>query len=255
MKQEPLTNLGDLGPPPVRPRAEPLSHRLPLQGGVLEASTRLPVELYHSPLEGESQKPSRMAKADAVGGRRRASWMRPQPAKRRLMRRGQGSAPDRATGRLKPVATGVLPIRPATSPGLCFDPVHAVPAGRVAGCRIAGKLSGTERECMRAGRPRSRVGRSPCRCGRAVTLGGPSGAFVAFRGSLLFSVVSDKLFSHPFRSEARPCQAGGPADSRSGSTRSLGLSRPSTSRPLTWARMRWICRKPSVRAAGPGCRM
>ena len=25
---------------------------------------------YHSPLEGESQKPSRMAKADAVGGRR-----------------------------------------------------------------------------------------------------------------------------------------------------------------------------------------
>ena len=28
---------------------------------------------YHSPLEGESQKPSRLAKADAVGGGRRAN--------------------------------------------------------------------------------------------------------------------------------------------------------------------------------------
>ncbi len=49
----------------------PLSRRLPLKGGVLEASTRLPVELYHFPLEGESQKPSRMAKADAEGGKAR----------------------------------------------------------------------------------------------------------------------------------------------------------------------------------------
>ena len=31
---------------------------------------------YHSPLEGESQKPSRQAKADAVGGQRRAAKMR-----------------------------------------------------------------------------------------------------------------------------------------------------------------------------------
>ena len=53
------------------------------------------------------------------------------------------------------------PSRPATAPGLCFVRAHAVPAGRVAGCRIAGKLSGTQRECMRAGRPRSRVGSSP----------------------------------------------------------------------------------------------
>ena len=70
-----------LPPPPVRLRAEPLSHRLPLQGGVIEASTRLPVELYHSPLEGESQKPSRMAKADAVGGKARLRTVRPQAAK------------------------------------------------------------------------------------------------------------------------------------------------------------------------------
>ena len=32
---------------------------------------------YHSPLEGESQKPSRQAKADAVGGGRRAAKLRP----------------------------------------------------------------------------------------------------------------------------------------------------------------------------------
>ena len=37
---------------------------------------------------------------------------------------------------------------------------HAVPAGRVDGCPIAGKPSATERWCMRAGRPRSRVGAS-----------------------------------------------------------------------------------------------
>ena len=30
----------------------------------------------HSPLEGDSQKPSRKAKADAVGGRRRAARLR-----------------------------------------------------------------------------------------------------------------------------------------------------------------------------------
>ena len=31
---------------------------------------------YHSPLEGESQKPSRLAKADAVGGGRGAARLR-----------------------------------------------------------------------------------------------------------------------------------------------------------------------------------
>ncbi len=71
-------------PPPVRLRAEPLSHRLPLQGGVIEASTRLPVELYHSPLEGESQKPSRRRRlmrwgADATAPRCGAGvfWVHP----------------------------------------------------------------------------------------------------------------------------------------------------------------------------------
>ena len=59
------------------------------------------------------------------------------------------------------------PDRPATAPGLCFGRAHAVPAGRVAGCRIAGKLSGRQRERMRAGRPRSR-GVSSRWCGGGV---------------------------------------------------------------------------------------
>ena len=69
-------------------------------------------------------------------------------------------------------------------------------------CHIAGKLSGRQRECMRAGRPRSRVaplpialaprggvrrlaGPQPCRCGRVATLRGPSWI-------TLFSFVSGK---------------------------------------------------------------
>ena len=49
--------------------------------------------------------------------------------------------------------------QPAAAPCLCFDRAHAVPAGRALGCNIAGKLSGNRRDSMRAGRPRSRVGR------------------------------------------------------------------------------------------------
>ena len=48
------------------------------------------------------------------------------------------------------------PDRTATAPWLCFGRAQAVPAGSVAGCRIAGKLSGNPRDSMRAGRPRSR---------------------------------------------------------------------------------------------------
>ena len=48
------------------------------------------------------------------------------------------------------------PNRTATAPWLCFGRAQAVPAGSVAGCRIAGKLSGNPRDSMRARRPRSR---------------------------------------------------------------------------------------------------
>ena len=49
--------------------------------------------------------------------------------------------------------------RPAAAPGLCFSRARAVPAGGVAGCPIAGKLSGHPTQRMRARRPRSRRGR------------------------------------------------------------------------------------------------
>ncbi len=48
------------------------------------------------------------------------------------------------------------PARPAAAPRLCFGRARAVPAGGAAGCPIAGKLSGSQRHSMRAGRPRSR---------------------------------------------------------------------------------------------------
>ena len=51
--------------------------------------------------------------------------------------------------------------QPGTAPWRSFDLADAVPADRVAGCRIAGKLSGTQRDSMRAGRPRSRVAPPP----------------------------------------------------------------------------------------------
>ena len=53
------------------------------------------------------------------------------------------------------------PARTAMAPRLCLGRAPSVPAGRVTGCRIAGKLSGTQRKRMRAGRPRSRVGLLP----------------------------------------------------------------------------------------------
>ena len=54
--------------------------------------------------------------------------------------------------------------QPAAAPCLCFGLADAVPADRVAACSIALKLSGGQRDSMRAGRPRSRG----CRPGGAV---------------------------------------------------------------------------------------
>ena len=50
--------------------------------------------------------------------------------------------------------------RPGTAPWFSFDLAAAVPAGRVAACSIALKLSGGQKNRMRSGRPRSQGVRS-----------------------------------------------------------------------------------------------
>ena len=47
--------------------------------------------------------------------------------------------------------------QPATAPWLPFGLADAVPADRAAACNIALKLSGGQRDSMRAGRPRSQA--------------------------------------------------------------------------------------------------
>ena len=51
--------------------------------------------------------------------------------------------------------------QPGTAPWLSFGLADAVPADRVAACSIALKLSGSQRDSMRAGRPRSQGNHSP----------------------------------------------------------------------------------------------
>ena len=75
-------------------------------------------------------------------------------------------SPTRKRGR--PPAQVLAQPRPSPPPSSTGNGVRALlrpspcrsrrQGGR---CGIAGKLSGTQRECMRAGRPRSRVGRLP----------------------------------------------------------------------------------------------
>ncbi len=67
----------------------------------------------------------------------------------------RASRPHKSWHNLASLAHLLHPERPPAAPGLCFGRAHAVPAGRVAGCRMAGKPSGRQRERMRAGRPRS----------------------------------------------------------------------------------------------------
>ena len=113
-----------------------------------------------------------------------------------MLRRRHGMKPPGSAG--VPPAQVLAQPRPSPPPGstgngarTLLRPSPCRSRRQVAGCRIAGKLSGTQRDSMRAGRPRSRVapppitlapqggtrrlaGPQPCRCGRAVTLGGPS---------------------------------------------------------------------------------
>ena len=51
--------------------------------------------------------------------------------------------------------------QPGTAPWVSFGLADAVPADRVAACSIARKLSGGQRDRMRAGRPRSQGNHSP----------------------------------------------------------------------------------------------
>ena len=51
--------------------------------------------------------------------------------------------------------------QPGRAPWLSFGLAAAVPAHRVAACSIALKLSGSQRDSMRAGRPRSQGNHSP----------------------------------------------------------------------------------------------
>ena len=64
--------------------------------------------------------------------------------------------------------------QPGTAPWLSFGLAAAVPAHRVAACSIALKLSGGQRNSMRAGRPRSRVIRNRMRAGRPRSQARPS---------------------------------------------------------------------------------
>ena len=57
--------------------------------------------------------------------------------------------------------------QPGTAPWLSFGLADAVPADRVAACSIALKLSGGQRDRMRAGRPRSQGNHSPLEGGVA----------------------------------------------------------------------------------------
>ncbi len=71
---------------------------------------------------------------------------------------------------------GYLPHldQPGTAPWLSFGLADGVPADRVAACSIALKLSGGQRDSMRAGRPRSRVIRDRVRAGRPRSQAMPS---------------------------------------------------------------------------------
>ena len=64
--------------------------------------------------------------------------------------------------------------QPGPAPRLSFGLADAVPADRVAACSIARKLSGGQRDRMRAGRPRSQVIRDRMRAGRPRSQAMPS---------------------------------------------------------------------------------
>ena len=92
--------------------------------------------------------------------------------------------------------------QPGTAPWLSFGLADAVPAHRVAACSIALKLSGGQRDRMRAGRPRSQAMPSR-RCGGGCLAGDFSESRRAPFGKLPFARESSP----------RPARRGGSFES------------------------------------------
>ena len=84
-----------------------------------------------------------------------ASWERGRPARTMTASRERGRPARTKLG----TGLGHLPHldQPGTAPWLSFGLADGVPAHRVAACSIALKLSGGQRDRMRAGRPRSQA--------------------------------------------------------------------------------------------------
>ena len=158
-------------PPPVRLRAEPLSHRLPLQGGVILSASSMQASRITPPLRGsrrsraewrrlmrwgvrlDSGPSDRVAQSGCnrstsmKSGNGTRTLLRPSPC--RSGRQGGRAAHRRETERHR---TGV---HAGGTPALPGGPAPITLAPRGGACRLAGS--------------------QPCPCGRAVTLGGPSG--------------------------------------------------------------------------------
>ena len=95
--------------------------------------------------------------------------------------------------------------QPGTAPWLSYGLADAVPADRVAACSIALKLSGGQRDRMRAGRPRSQA-MSSRRCSGGCLAGDFSESRRAPFGKLPF----------PRESSPRPPRRGGSIESETG---------------------------------------
>ena len=82
--------------------------------------------------------------------------------------------------------------QPGTAPWLSFGLAAAVPADRVAACSIALKLSGGQRDSMRAGRPRSQAMPSR-RCGGECLAGDfrPGGSSPDYQQTILYILCID----------------------------------------------------------------
>ena len=118
--------------------------------------------------------------------------------------------------------------QPGTAPWLSFGLADAVPADRVAACSIALKLSGGQRDSMRAGRPRSRVIRNRMRAGRPRSQGMQSPA-------VRWGVSGGRLLRKPTRTlwETPVCPRAGRPPCRADHSRKNGRSLMKTNHEWT----------------------